>query len=167
MSSPSSGHVVGRQEERAGASAGMSALDHPTPPAALQRFGPLGGRVLLSMIFLMSGVMKVLDWSGTAEKMASEGMALVPLFLAGAIAFELVGGLSVLLGCYARLGALALVVFLIPTTLIFHDFWAYQGMEQQNQMQHFMKNLTIMGGLLVVTGLGPGRFSIDSRQGRA
>jgi putative oxidoreductase len=94
--------------------------------------------------------------------MQKEGMEWVPLFLTGAIVFELGGGLSLLLGLRARLGAQALIVFLIPTTLIFHDFWTYtDAREMQNQMQHFMKNLAILGGLFFVLGTGAGCCSVD------
>jgi len=122
----------------------------------------LAGRSLLSAIFLMSGAMKIMNWSKTADSMAQEGMLLVPFFLAGAIAFELLGGLSVLVGFQARIGALLLFLFLIPTTLIFHDFWSFEGPAMQQQMQHFMKNLTIMGGLLTVVAAGAGRYSLDA-----
>lgn len=124
---------------------------------------PLVGRILLSLIFLMSGIHKMTAWSDTAEQMAGEGMPTVPLFLFGAIVFEVGGGLSILLGCRARLGAALLIVFLIPTTLIFHDFWTYEGQQQQMQMINFMKNLAIMGGLFVVLGFGAGPMSLDSR----
>ena len=69
-----------------------------------------------------------------------------------------------LAGFYARAGALLLFLFLIPTTLIFHNFWTLEGMEQQNEMQHFTKNVTIMGGLLLVVGLGAGPISYDAWQ---
>ncbi|MEQ8787095.1 MAG: DoxX family protein [Pirellulaceae bacterium] len=131
----------------------------------LLRGAQLPGRVFLSAIFLMSGVHKITAWSATAESMRGEGMPeqAVPLLLAGAIVFELGGGLSVLLGLKARLGALALIVFLIPTTVIFHDFWTYgEASAMQNQMQHFMKNLAILGGLFFVLGSGPGCCSVDS-----
>jgi putative oxidoreductase len=123
---------------------------------------PLLGRILLSGIFLASGVMKFADWEGTAGSMASQDIPLIPLLLPIAAVVEIVGGLMVLTGCFSRLGALALFLFLIPTTGIFHDFWTFQGAEQQNQMQHFMKNVTIMGGLLLVMGLGAGPLSIDA-----
>jgi putative oxidoreductase len=126
----------------------------------------LVGRVVLSLIFLFSGVMKLFHWSATTESMTKEGMVAVPFFLAMAILFELAGGLSLLLGFKSRYGALALIVFLIPVTLIFHDFWTYEGGQAMNQMQHFMKNLAIMGGLLVVVGLGPGPLSFDARRDR-
>lgn len=126
------------------------------------------GRLLLSLIFVMSGVHKIMAWSDTASRMEAEGMPLVPLLLAGAIVFEIGGGLSVMLGIRARLGAAALIVFLIPTTLIFHDFWTFEGQEQQLQMIHFMKNLAIMGGLFVVAAVGPGGCClVDGRSPRA
>ncbi len=131
----------------------------------LRRFLPLVGRVLLALIFLTSGFNKITGWSGTADYMAGEGMPMVPLFLAGAIVFEIVGGLSVMLGFKARIGALVLVIFLIPATIIFHDFWTVEdAMQRRMQMIMFMKNLSIMGGLLLVMGLGPGPCSLDNRR---
>jgi len=121
----------------------------------------VAGRVLLSLIFVLSGLNKIANWSGTAQYMASKGMVAVPFFLGMAILFELVGGLSVLTGFKARWGALALVLFLIPVTAIFHNFWAFEGMERQMQMIHFMKNLAIMGGLLSIVARGAGPGSVD------
>src|SRR5438477_317235 len=87
----------------------------------------LAGRILLSGIFLMSGAMKIVNWSGTAAAMQGEGMPAVPVFLALAIAAEMIGGLAVLLGCYARPAALMLALYLVPVTLTFHHFWTYEG----------------------------------------
>lgn len=126
----------------------------------------LVGRVLMSAIFLMSGVMKILHWAPTQQSMASEGMAATPFFLLGAIVLEIGGGLGLLLGYKARWAGLALALFLIPTTLIFHDFWTYQGQAMENQMQHFMKNLTIMGGLLTIGAVGAGAYSLDALEAR-
>lgn len=130
----------------------------------LERFAPLVGRILLAQIFLASGLNKIGAWEQTAGYMASKNMPLVPLFLVAAILFEVGGGLSVALGYKAKLGAAALIIFLIPASLIFHNFWTYQGIEQQVQMIMFMKNLAIMGGLLLVIGLGAGPLSLDSRK---
>lgn len=133
----------------------------PSKSAAVcQAACPLVGRVLLSLIFVMSGVHKLTAWDETAGRMEQEGMVYVPLLLFGAVLFELGGGSSVLLGLWARVGAALLAAFLIPTTLIFHDFWTYEGAEQQMQMIQFMKNLAILGGVLVVLGFGSGRCSI-------
>ena len=124
------------------------------------------GRILLAHIFLLSGLMKVLNWSKTAEAMAGEGMQAVPFFLAAAILVELTGGLSILLGYKARLGALSLALYLIPVTLVFHHFWTYQGPAMENQLQHFLKNLTIMGGLGTLVAVGAGAFSFDAHDTR-
>jgi putative oxidoreductase len=114
------------------------------------RYLVIFGRVLLSVIFLLSGLGKIIDWDSNTQVMASQGMPLIPLLLVGAILTELAGGLSVLLGWKARWGALLLFLYLIPTTVIFHDFWAFTGTEMQTQLVNFLKNLSIMGGLLLV-----------------
>ena len=132
----------------------------------MNRFTPLIGRFLISSIFIMSGLSKIGGWEQTAGYMASKGMPAVTLFLAGAIIFEVLGGLSVLLGFKARLGAIALIIFTIPAALIFHNFWAFEGMEQQTQMIMFMKNLAIIGGLLLITSFGSGPISIDNMKNK-
>jgi len=131
--------------------------------APIHRFAPLAGRILLSAIFLMSAFGKVTDFSGTMAYMSAKGMFAVPFFLVMAILFEVCGGLSVLLGFKARWGALALIVFLIPVTLIFHNFWAVDPDQARMQTINFMKNLAIMGGLLQILAHGSGALSLDSR----
>ena len=131
----------------------------------LQKFAPLIGRVMLALIFVLSGANKIFEWKGTVGYMESAGIPIAPLFLIGAIIVEIGGGLSVLLGYRARWGALALFVFLIPTTLIFHHFWTHLlPMVKQNQMIHFMKNISIMGGLLMVFAYGPGPMAIEKNR---
>ncbi|NOY06723.1 MAG: DoxX family protein [Chlorobi bacterium] len=130
--------------------------------AGYERFIPLVGRVLLALIFLTSGVIKLGYWDQTAGYMASKGFPLIPFFLAAAAFIEITGALSLILGYRARLGAVLLIVFLIPTTLIFHDFWTQQGMAQQISLLTFLKNFAVMGGLLLVTVYGSGPLSLDS-----
>lgn len=117
---------------------------------------PLIGRVLISTIFLVAGVEKVLQPATTQQHMAQYGMPFTDLFLVVAIVFEIVGGLSLLLGYKACWGAIALIIFLIPATLIFHTQFS-----DQTQVVMFMKNLTIIGGLLMVAHFGPGPLSLD------
>jgi len=76
---------------------------------------------------------------------------------------EIAGGLSIAFGFLARLGALGLFLYMIPVTLTFHHFWTFEGAEQKTQLVNFMKNLAIMGGLLVLYAEGPARYSIDAR----
>jgi putative oxidoreductase len=75
---------------------------------------------------------------------------------------EIFGGLSLLLGFLTRIGALGLTAFLVVTTLVFHDFWAVPGEQARMQMIQFMKNLAVIGGLVVVFATGAGRYSIDA-----
>jgi putative oxidoreductase len=132
-----------------------------------RRYAAPLGRVLLSAIFLMSGFHKITDFQGTVETMQKMGLTQMTTALAvGAIVFEVVGGLSLLLGYRTRLGAVMLVLFLIPTTLTFHAFWAVPAEQQQMQMIHFLKNLAILGGLLMVVSHGSGPLSLDSRLAR-
>jgi putative oxidoreductase len=123
----------------------------------------LVGRTLLATIFIISGIAKLMDWSSTAAYMEAAGLPMVDLLLPIAAAVEILGGLSVMTGTFARAGALALVVFLIPTSLVFHDFWNLEGMERTTQMAAFMKNVSIAGGLLVVLGYGAGKVSVDRK----
>jgi putative oxidoreductase len=122
----------------------------------LKGFAVLVGRILLVLIFVQSGIGKIGNFEGTAQYMAKAGMSNTTLFLIGAIFFELVGSITVILGYFARFGALLLIIFLIPTTLIFHTHFA-----DQMQMIHFMKNVSMFGGLLILLAVGGGRFSID------
>jgi putative oxidoreductase len=119
----------------------------------------LVSRVLISAIFLYSGVNKILHPVTTQEYMAAHGMPLTGLFMLAAIAVELAGGLSVLLGYKTRWGAIALAVFLIPATLIFHTNFA-----DQMQTIHFMKNLAILGGLLAIVQSGSGQISLEQNR---
>jgi putative oxidoreductase len=127
---------------------------------ALDRFGPLVGRFLLGLIFIIAGWGKIMAYSGTAGYMASKGMPLVPLLLPLTILLELGCGLMLVLGWQARWAALALFLFIIPTTLIFHNFWASPPAQVQSQMNNFLKNLAIMGGMLYVIVYGSGPVSV-------
>lgn len=130
----------------------------------LQQFAPMLGRTLLALIFIFAGFHKITGFEGTAGYMASHGLPMPQVLLAATIVIELVGGLMILLGWQARLAAAAIFLFLIPTTLIFHAFWNVNladGMALQNQMNHFMKNLAIMGGMLYIVAYGSGPFSLQ------
>jgi len=123
----------------------------------LKGFGILIGRILVVLIFLKSGAGKIDNFGGTAQYMASHGIApYTNFFLVGAIFCELAGSITLILGYYARFGAMLLLIFLIPTTLIFHSNFG-----DQIQMIMFMKNVSMFGGLLVLLAVGAGRFSLD------
>lgn len=126
----------------------------------MQRYIPLIARVFLTVIFFKSAFDKITGFAGTEKFMASKGIpqALTGLLLVGAIVAELGGGLSVLLGYKARWGAIALIVFMVPTTLIFHSNFA-----ERTEVLQFLKNLSLIGGLLMVYAFGAGPISLDER----
>jgi putative oxidoreductase len=116
----------------------------------------LVGRILLALIFLQSGIGKIGNFAGTAQYMTSQGMSNTSFFLVGAIFFELAGSITIMLGCFTRFGALLLLIFLIPTTLVFHA----DSADPMQKIQ-FMKNVSMFGGLLVLFSTGAGRYSLD------
>ena len=126
----------------------------------LRQYGPLAGRILITAIFLNSGYEKITGFAAVSAMMAKMGMPMADLLLAGAIVCEIGGGLMVLLGWNACWGALLLIVFTVPATLMFHNFWAVDAAQYQNQFNHFMKNLAIVGGLLCIMAMGSGPFSL-------
>src|SRR5262245_6775142 len=132
------------------------------PTTATIPWAPLAGRILLATIFILSGLTKFMDWQGTAAYMTAHGIPLIPVLLPFAAVVEIAGGLAIVLGAKSRTAAMLLFLYLIPTTLIFHHFWSFQGQEYVNQMHHFLKNLAIMGGLAMIVGFGPGGMSVDS-----
>lgn len=119
------------------------------------------GRFCLSLVFLWAGLAKVFNLPGTVQYMASKQMPLIAVFLPLAIAIQLLGGLSILLGYKARYGAALLIVFIIPAALIFHDFWNLQNPERLTQQIMFMKDVAILGALLQILTRGPGPWSLD------
>jgi putative oxidoreductase len=129
--------------------------------STLQPFGLLVGRILIALIFILSGFGKITGFAATAAYMTSKGMPSAEVLLVPAILIELGGGLLLVVGYKARWAALAIFLFIIPTTLIFHAFWAVEPAQVRMQMIQFQKNLAIMGGMLYVVFNGPGRFGLD------
>jgi putative oxidoreductase len=125
------------------------------------RFLPLLGRVLIGLPFLMSGLGKVATYGATTAYIGSVGLPLAPLGWAIAVAFEVGGGLLLVLGFRARGVATGLAVFTLATAIFFHYNFA-----DQDQMIHFLKNIMIIGGLLQIAHFGAGRYSLDARRAR-
>lgn len=119
---------------------------------------PLVARICLSIIFLNSAISKMMNFAGTEQMMVEKGLPLAGLLLLGNIVFQLVGGISLILGYKARWGAIILILFLIPTTLVFHNFLA-----NPDELTAFLKNLALIGGLLMVYYAGAGAVSLDAK----
>ena len=120
----------------------------------------LVARVLLAVLFILSGFGKIVGFADTVGYIASKGLPFPALMAAGAIAVELGAGLLVLVGYKARWAAMAIFLFMIPTTLIFHNFWAVPPDQAMAEQIGFLKNVSIMGGLLMVWAFGPGRLAV-------
>lgn len=121
------------------------------------------GRLLLSVMFILSGLQKIGGYAGTAQYMEAMGVpgALLPLV----ILVEVVGGIALLVGWRARTAAFLLAGFSVLSGILFHlvPSFGLEGMEAQLQMIGFMKNLTIAGGMLMVVAFGPGPLALSAR----
>jgi putative oxidoreductase len=137
----------------------------------MQRFlhcaGPVIGRLLLASIFVVAGIQKILGFQGTVAYMASKGLPATSILLVLTILIELGGGLLIAVGLWARWAALAIFLFLIPVSLVFHPFWTMEGAEASTQMISFLKNLAIMGGMAYIAAYGSGPFSLKGTAARA
>ncbi|HKK04440.1 MAG TPA: DoxX family protein [Gammaproteobacteria bacterium] len=131
--------------------------------AFTHRFAPLVGRILLSLLFIWAGYGKLTNFGGTAGYMAQHGLPLTNVLLVITIIVELGGGLALLLGWYSRWAALIMFLFIIPVTLVFHNFWAADAAHYQMQLINFMKNVSIMGGMLMLAANGPGPIGINQK----
>jgi len=139
-------------------------LNQPVPSAiapSVADAAALVGRILLAYLFIKSGWGKIGGFEQTAAMMASKGVPLAQLALVVTIAVELVAGLMLVIGYKARWAALAIALWLIPVTFMFHGYWNVPADQVMNQTNHFFKNVAIFGGMLMVFAFGSGRYSVD------
>jgi len=127
----------------------------------VKQYGPLLGRILLGIIFVIAGFGKITGFEGTVGYMAAYNVPLAQVLAVLAIIVELGGGILLIVGWKARWAALALFVFVLIVTPIFHGYWAVPDDQKQLQMIMFMKNLAIMGGMLYVAAFGPGPMAAE------
>ena len=135
-----------------------------TTPA--QDMTALIGRALIALLFIPAGWAKIGGFAGTVGYISSKGLPLPEVAAALTIGAELGLGLLLLVGWQARWAALGLAIFVAVITPIFHNYWAMPEAQQMMQKQAFFKNLAIIGGLLVLTALGPGGYSLDGKRTR-
>lgn len=122
------------------------------------------GRVLLALMFILAGFSKLGNIEGTAGYIASGGLPMASVLAVVVGLLELVGGLAIAVGFQARWAALALGLFTIAASLLFHKFWAVPAEQVMVQQLMFMKNLSVAGGLFIVAALGAGPASLDARR---
>jgi len=123
------------------------------------------GRLLFVLIFFMAGPNHFSKQ--TIAFAASQGVPFASFTVPLSGVLALAGGLSVLLGFRAKIGASLIALFLIPVTLMMHKFWTvHDAMMVQMQMVMFMKNAAILGGALIISQFGAGPMSLDARRSR-
>jgi putative oxidoreductase len=127
----------------------------------------LAARLLLAALFLIFGWRKLRDFSGTVSQMVQLNVPTPVLAAAVAIFMELPVAFAVAVGAFARPSALLLVLYTLGTALIGHRYWAVKGADQVASMDGFYKNLSIMGGFLLLYITGAGKYSIDALSGIA
>jgi putative oxidoreductase len=118
----------------------------------------LAARLLLATLFLIFGWRKLRDYSGTVSQMVQLGAPMPVLAAAVAIFMELPVAFAVAVGAFARPSALLLVLYTLGTALIGHRYWTMTGADQVASMDGFYKNLSIMGGFLLLYITGAGKF---------
>ena len=142
-----------------------AAVRSPTAAEAL-RVLALVGRILFSAIFVIASFGHFTQ--AYASYAAKAGVPMPGLLVPGSGVLALVGGLSVLLGYHARIGAALLVAFLIPVTLWMHAFWRETDPAAAAlQLANFLKNLSMLGGALLIIYFGSGPLSLDARRARS
>ncbi|MEO5694334.1 MAG: DoxX family protein [Usitatibacter sp.] len=123
----------------------------------------LVGRILIALLFVISGFGKIAGFAGVAGYIGSKGLPMPQVLAALTIALELGGGILLIAGYKVRWVAIAFFLWLIPTTFLFHAFWSVPAAEMQNQMNNFLKNVSIMGAMLYLAAFGPGAFSVEKK----
>ena len=119
----------------------------------------LAARVCLSLIFFKAGISHLIGFSGFVELIGSQGLPLPSVLAVGTIFFQLLGAVSLLLGFKTEIGSILLIVFLIPASLMFHN-----PIADSSQINDFLKNISLIGGLLMVIYAGSGALSIDGKK---
>ncbi len=134
--------------------------------ATFEKYGSLVGRLAVAAIFVHGGWSKLGGLEGTTAYIASKGLPAAELGALFAALLELLGGLAIALGLGTRPAALALAIFLVPATGLFHNPIGLAGAAAQMQWIHVYKNLAIAGGLLAFAAFGPGPLALEARPRR-
>ena len=121
------------------------------------------GRLLMAALFIVAGVRKAMAFSASAGYMVKNGVPMAEFLLVLTLVLEIGGGLMLVLGWKTRWISLVLAIFVAVITPIFHGFWAFDGAQFTPQLNNFLKNIAIVGGLLYFAVFGAGRLSLDSR----
>ncbi|GJD48934.1 Inner membrane protein YphA [Methylobacterium crusticola] len=120
-------------------------------------------RILVVVLFVVSGFGKLMNPAGVAAAVAGKGLPYPQVLAYATIAAELGLGLLIALGLYARAAAVLLALFTAATIVVFHNFWTMAGEAARTNQIQALKNLSIIGALLMIAAAGPGRFALNQR----
>ena len=121
----------------------------------------LTGRGLLGLYFILPALRKITNFEGMSAYMAEHNVPLIPVFLLLTIIIQLAAGSALIVGFQGKWAAFVLAGLTLAISLFMHNFWDYpEGTDKAHELQNFIKNMAIMAGLLLVTGVGTGRFSL-------
>ena len=127
-----------------------------------ETISPFLGRLIIAWFFLSEAWWRIRDWEGTVTLMHMKHIANAEPLLALAVVLMALGGISLLLGYYARTGALILFALTIIMSVMIHDYWKITNVvDRDADYDLFIRNMAIAGGLLFLVGMGPGPFAID------
>lgn len=127
----------------------------------LENASLLVGRFLLGIYFILPGIGKITGWAGTIDYMAEHNVPFIPIMLVITIILQLGCGAALIIGFQGKIAAFILAGLTLFISLFMHNFWDFaEGMERNHETQNFFKNLGIMAGLLIVAGVGTGKFSL-------
>ena len=127
----------------------------------------LAARLLLATLFLIFGWRKLRDYSGTVSQMVRDGAPVPVLATAVSIIMELPVAFAAAVGAFTRPSAVLLALYTVGTALIGHHYWTVKGTDQVASMEGFYKDLSIVGGFLLLSITGAGKYSIDALYGVA
>lgn len=125
----------------------------------MEKWLALAGRIFFSLIFIMSGLHHITNPGSMVQYASAMGVPAPKVMIILTGLMILAGGISVLIGYKARIGALLIILFLVPVTP-----WMHRPLSDQMQFIMFMKNLSMLGGALIIAAFGPGEISIDKKQ---
>ena len=124
----------------------------------------LVGRILLAAIFLIAGIRKIMAFAGTVGYFTKLGFPAPEAMAVLAILIEVGGGALLILGWQTRRIAWLMIAFVVIATFMAHRFWQFDAAQYANQMNHFLKNAAIVGGLLYAAVMDAGALSLDGRR---
>lgn len=122
------------------------------------------GRLLMGVYFIMPAISKINDFEGTSAYMEQHNVPMISVLLVVTIIIQLAAGVALIIGFRAKYAAFLLAGLTLVISVFMHNFWVMEeGLARAHELQNFFKNMGIVAGLLIVVGIGTGKFSVDNK----